>query len=258
MSKKEKKQTAQLDPFTKWAHKYGRLFVLAFCVYIMIVPLVMCAVYGVWPTFKQMLPGMIAILSINVPVCIAEVGSYTPILGSSCYLTFATGNLMNLKIPCALNAQKVAKVEQNTTEGDAISLISTCVSSIVTLVILFIGVLLIAPLKGVLENPYISTASNYLLPALFGCMTLGMIGRGSGKTYVKNKLLIMIVPAGIISVLTIMGIASTGMAGSLILVMIPVTILCARILWKLGVVIVMPNPNSSGGVEPAEKAEEAK
>ena len=258
MSKKEKKQTAQLDPFTKWAHKYGRLFVLAFCVYIMIVPLVMCAVYGVWPTFKQMLPGMIAILSINVPVCIAEVGSYTPILGSSCYLTFATGNLMNLKIPCALNAQKVAKVEQNTTEGDAISLISTCVSSIVTLVILFIGVLLIAPLKGVLENPYISTASNYLLPALFGCMTLGMIGRGSGKTYVKNKLLIMIVPAGIISVLTIMGIASTGMAGSLILVMIPVTILCARILWKLGVVKVLPNPNASGGVEPAEKAEEAK
>ena len=89
-------------------------------------------------------------------------------------------------------------------------------------------------------------------------MTLGMIGRGSGKTYVKNKLLIMIVPAGIISVLTIMGIASTGMAGILILVMIPVTILCARILWKLGVVKVLPNPNASGGVETAEKAEEAK
>ncbi|MDD7143043.1 MAG: hypothetical protein PUI73_04535 [bacterium] len=252
MSKKEKKQNAAIDAYTKNTHRTGRIFVLMFCVYIMVVPLVICAVYGVWPTFKQMLPGAIAILSINVPVCIAEVGSYTPILGSSCYLTFATGNLMNLKIPCALNAQKVAKVEQNTAEGDAIALISTCVSSIVTLIVLFIGVLLIAPLKGILQNEYFSTASNYLLPALFGCMTLGMIGRGNGPTYVKNKLLIMVVPAVLISILTVMGIASTGLAGILILVMIPVTILCARILWKLGIVKVLPNPNASGSKEASE------
>lgn len=246
MSKKEKKKSVTLDEYTKKTHKNGRLFVICFCIYILAVPLVMCAVYGVWPTFKQMLPGAIAILSINVPVCIAEVGSYTPILGSSCYLTFATGNLMNLKIPCALNAQKVAKVEQNTAEGDAVALLSTCVSSIVTLIVLFVGVLLIAPLKGILQNPYFSTASNYLLPALFGCMTLGMIGRGNGPTYVKNKLLIMVVPAVLISILTVMGIASTGLAGLLILVMIPVTILCAWILWKAGVVKVLQNPNASG------------
>lgn len=253
MKKKENTQVLTMDPFTKWAHKYGRLFMLLFCVYILAVPMIMCAVYGVWPTFTQMLPGAIAILSINIPVCIAEVGSYTPILGSSCYLTFATGNLMNLKIPCAINAQKVAKVEQNTTEGDAIALISTCVSSIVTLVILFVGVMLFAPLSGVLQNQYIATASNYLLPALFGCMTLGMMGRGNGKTYVKNKLLIMVVPALLISILTIMGIASTGFAGILILLMIPVTILCARILWKLGIVKVLPNPSAVSAEKPEEK-----
>lgn len=252
MSKKDKKLTVAVDPFTRSAHKTGRIFILAFCTYIFIVPLIVCAFYGVWPTFKQMLPGAVAILSVNVPVCIAEVGSYTPVLGSSSYLTFATGNLMNLKIPCALNAQKVAKVEQNTTEGDAIALISTCVSSIVTLIVLFIGVLLITPLTGILQNEYISTASNYLLPSLFGCMMLGMIGRGNGKTYVKNKLLIVVIPAVIVSVLTIMGIASTGMAGLLILVMIPVTILCARVLWKIGIVKVVPNPNASAGQEKAE------
>ena len=144
-------------------------------------------------------------------------------------------------------------MEQNTTEGDAIALISTCVSSIVTLVILFVGVMLFAPLSGVLQNKYISTASNYLLPALFGCMTLGMMGRGNGKTYVKNKLLIMVVPALLISILTIMGIASTGFAGILILLMIPVTILCARILWKLGIVKVLPNPSAVSAEKPEEK-----
>lgn len=241
MRKKDKNTVTTIDSFTKQAHKTGRIFILGFCVYIFIVPLIVCAFYGVWPTFRQMLPGAVAILSINVPVCIAEVGSYTPILGSSCYLTFATGNLMNLKIPCALNAQKVAKVEQNTVEGDAVALISTCVSSIVTLIVLFVGVVLITPLTGILQNEYIATASNYLLPSLFGCMILGMVGKGNGQTYVKNKMLIMVVPAILISALTLMGIASTGMAGLLILVMIPVTILCARILWKLGIVKVLPN-----------------
>ena len=36
-----------------------------------------------------------------------------------------------------------------------------------------------------------------------------------------------------------MGIASNGLAGYLLIVMIPVTILCARILWKKGVVKVV-------------------
>ena len=119
-----------------------------------------------------------------VPTGIAEVGSYTPILGSSSYLTFATGNLMNLKMPCVLNAQKIAKVEQSTPEGDAIALIATAVSSIVTIVVLAIG----------------------LIPAL------------------------------IVSALTIIGIASAGVASYLLIIMIPLTILCARILWKKGVI----------------------
>ena len=78
---------------------------------------------------------------------IAEIGSYTPILGYSSYLTFATGNLMNLKIHCVVNAQKLAKVESSTPEGDAISLIATAISSIVTIIILAVGLLLIVPLQ---------------------------------------------------------------------------------------------------------------
>ena len=131
MRKDKKASNALIDPFTRWAHKSGRLFMLGFLLYTFCIPFIICAVYGVWPSFKQILPGTVAILALMVPSSIAEVGSYTPILGSSCYLTFATGNLMNLKIPCAVEAQKIAKVEQHTTEGDAVALISTCVSSIV-------------------------------------------------------------------------------------------------------------------------------
>ena len=57
----------------------------------------------------------------------------------------------------------------------------------------------------------------------------------------KNKLLIIVVPAVLVSILAIMGIASSGMAGFLLLVMIPLSILCAWILWKKGIVKVLPN-----------------
>ena len=239
MAKKEKTKI-QLDPFTEWAHNSGRLFMILFTAYMVVIPIIVCAVYGCMPSFKMCLPGLIAILAIMGPSTVAEVASYTPILGASTYLTFVTGNVMNLKIPCILNAQRIANVEANTVEGDAISLIATAVSSAVTIIILMLGILLLNFIRPVLSSPAVVTASNYLLPALFGVMALGMLGNGNGKTKVKNHLLPGLIPAVIAAVLTILGIGSTGLAGFLIVVMIPITILCARILWKKGIVKVVP------------------
>ena len=241
MAKEKKvKEKVALDPFTEWAHKSGRIFMVLFIAYMLVIPFIVCTVYDCMPSFKMCLPGLIAITAIMGPASIAEVGSYTPILGSSTYLTFASGNVMNLKVPCIINAQQIAKVEPNTVEGDAVALIATAVSSAVTIIILAIGVVLLSFIKPVLENPYVVTASDYLLPALFGCMALGLLSSGNGKTKVKNHLLPALVPALLVTALTVLGIGSTGLAGILIIVMIPVTILCARILWKKGIVKVVP------------------
>ena len=241
MAKEKKvKEKVALDPFTEWAHKSGRVFMVLVIAYMLVIPFIVCTVYDCMPSFKMCLPGLIAITAIMGPASIAEVGSYTPILGSSTYLTFASGNVMNLKIPCIINAQQIAKVEPNTVEGDAIALIATAVSSAVTIIILAVGVVLLSFIKPVLENPYVVTASDYLLPALFGCMALGLLSSGNGKTKVKNHLLPALVPALLVTALTVLGIGSTGLAGILIIVMIPVTILCARILWKKGIVKVVP------------------
>ena len=215
---------------------------LAFLMYTFMIPIIMCTFYGVWPSWDLLLPGIISIVAIMLPTSIAEVASYTPVLGSSSYLTWATGNLMNLKVPCAIEAQKMARVEPNSTEGDCIALISTCVSSITTIVILALGMLLIVPLQGVMQNDFFKTASSYVLPALFGCMTLGIVGRGNTRTYVKNKLLAGAIPAVLVAVLTLMGWVTSGMAGYLLIVMIPISIGTARFFWKKGVIKVMPNP----------------
>lgn len=239
MSVKEKKNSALVDPFTEWAHKSGRIFMIIFTVYMIAMPFVICMVYDCMPSFAMCAPGLATILLIMAPMSVAEIGSYTPILGSSSYLTFASGNLMNLKMPCIINAQRIAKVEQSTVEGDAIALIATAVSSSVTILILALGMVLLVFIQPLLANEAFATASNYLLPALFGSMSLGLLG-GGGKTKIKNRLLPAAIPALIVSVLTILGIASSGIAGILMIVMIPVTLLCARIFWKKGVVKVVP------------------
>lgn len=244
MKKVDEKEKVQMDPFVKWAHRFGKTTLACFIVYMLLLPIIVCAVYGCFPDLKMVAPGLITILCIMVPTGIAEIGSYTPILGSSSYLTFATGNLMNLKIPCVVNAQKIAKVESSTPEGDAISLIATAVSSIVTIIVLAIGLVLVVPLQPILSNPAVATASNYILPALFGCMSLSLMGNGNSKTYVKNRLLCAVVPAILVSLLTIAGIASNGLAGYLLIIMIPITILCARILYKKGIVKVVTVENN--------------
>lgn len=236
MKKNTTKNNFEFDSFIKWAHKSGRIFIYCFIAYTVVIPIVICTVYNCFPSFASMAPGLISILTMMVPTSIMEIATYTPILGSSAYLTFATGNLINLKIPCALNAQKIAGVDGNTTEGDAIAIISTCVSSIVTIIVLAAGLILVIPLRGFLTSPTFQVASNYLLPALFGALVLGFISGSGGGTVIKNKLLCTIPAVVLVSVLSILGIAGTGMAGLFVVIAIPLSILTARILCKKGII----------------------
>ena len=77
-----------------------------FPVYTIVIPLVCCIVYGAWPSPAAILPAFVTLLMMLGVQAVLEAALYVPILGSSSYLTFITGNIMNLKIPCALNAQE--------------------------------------------------------------------------------------------------------------------------------------------------------
>ena len=89
--------------FNDWAHSFGRIGTVIALAYMIIMPVIVCTVFDCFPTdFASVLKGSIGIFALFVPVGIAEAISYTPILGSSCYLTFITGNIMNLKLPCVM------------------------------------------------------------------------------------------------------------------------------------------------------------
>ena len=90
---------------------------------------------------------------------------------------FVTGNLTNLKVPCALSAMEVAKVKPGTEEGELISTISIAVSSIVTTLIIFVGVLLLSQLQPVLESEALAPAFANILPSLFGALAVVFISK---------------------------------------------------------------------------------
>lgn len=236
------------DSFQAWAHKWGRVGTLIALLYMIAIPFVVLTFYDSMPSIGEVFNiSTMSILMIYIPVGFSEAISYTPILGASSYLTFITGNIMNLKLPCAVNAMKLAKKEPNTPEGEAISSVAVAVCSIMTIIILAIAALLSSWISPLFELPAVKTASNYLIPALFGSLTLGLFAStNSGKKVVKNGVMGVVPVIIIITVIALIariskGASLFGMVGFLILFMLPVAIISSRIMWKENIIQVVDN-----------------
>ena len=236
------------DSFQAWAHKWGRIGTLIALIYMIGLPFVVLSVYGCMPSLGEVINiGTISILMIYIPVGISEAISYTPILGASSYLTFITGNIMNLKLPVAVNAMKITKKEPNTPEGEAISSVAVAVSSIMTVIILALAALLSTWISPVFELPSVKTASNYLIPALFGSLTLGLFGStNTGKKVVKNGVMGVLPVIILVTVIALLvrissGGSLFGAIGFLILYMLPIANISSRIIWKKGIIKVVDN-----------------
>jgi hypothetical protein len=243
---KEKKTTQELDPFQAWAHKWGRVGTLIALIYMIALPFIVLGYYGCIPSVGEVINiSTISILLIYIPVGISEAISYTPILGASSYLTFITGNIMNLKLPVAVNAMKISGKEPNTPEGEAIASVGVAVSSIMTIIILALAALLSTWISPVFELPAVKTASNYIIPALFGSLTLGLFSStNSGDKVVKNGIMGVLPVIVIVTILSIVvrvtsGSSLFGAVGFLILFMLPIAIISSRIMWKKGIIQVV-------------------
>ncbi|WP_075718164.1 hypothetical protein [Roseburia sp. 499] len=244
--KKENTNAQTMDSFQTWSHKWGRIGTLIALIYMVAVPFIVLGYYGCIPSLGEVFNlSTISILMIYIPVGISEALSYTPILGSSSYLTFITGNIMNLKLPVAVNAMKIAKKEANTPEGEAVASVGVAVSSIMTIVILALAALLSTWISPIFELPAVKTASNYIIPALFGSLALGLFSNtSSGSKVVKNGVMGVLPVLVIVSVLALVvrftsGSSLFGMVGFLILFMLPIAIISSRIMWKKGIIKVV-------------------
>ena len=205
-------------------HKMGRVWILSALALLLAVPAAICLYYNAWPPIGGVLKGLLSIVPIFWTVGVIEVFTYVPMLGTGgSYLGFVTGNLANLKVPCALNSMDRAGVQPGTEEGEVISTLAIATSSIVTTLIIALGVLLLSQITPVLESPVLKPAFENILPALFGAL---------GVVFVSKDWKIAIAPLTVMVALFLL-VPSLGSAvGILVPVGALIAIGVARILYK--------------------------
>ena len=136
-----------MEQFNNKTHIYGRFWIITALVGFIMIPLAISAHFDAFPSASAVFKGLAPIALLFYPTAVIEVVTYTPLLGSGAtYLSFVTGNITNLKLPCALSAMDSANVRANSDEGEILSTIAVATSSIVTTIILALGVLLFSPI----------------------------------------------------------------------------------------------------------------
>lgn len=230
------------DSYMDSVHRLGRIGSLGAIAFMIGIPTFISYYYNIWPNINEVLLVSSGLLALFIPLAISEVISYMPILGSASYITFITGNVMNLKIPVALNATEISGATQGTEESDVITTMAIAVSSIVTMIIISLGVLLLVPLAPLFSMPVVQTATTYMLPALFGGMFLPMLlNNKAGEYTVKRKLLPTLLPLILVVIVNVFIFPLKGFEGIAMIVVIPLTILMARILYKKKIVTMKLN-----------------
>lgn len=218
---KENKQISYMDS----VHRDGRIWSFSIMALMILYPIALMLLFGAMPDGKGLLMGLVATAPMYWAVGIVETFTYIPMLGAGgSYISFITGNISNLKLPCAISAMEQMGVKANSEEGEVISTIAIAVSSIVTTVIIIIGVILIVPLTPVLNAPVLAPAFAQILPALFG---------GLGVVFISRNWKIAIAPIALMMILFVFVPAlDSGTVGIMVPVGVLLTLLEARVMYK--------------------------
>lgn len=214
----------QKDYFDK-VHKWGILWNIGALLTLLCIPVAICSYLGAWPEIDALLSIMPKLMGLYWLTAIVEVITYVPLLGpGGAYLSFVTGNITNLKLPCGLKAMEQAKVRANTEEGEVISTIAISISAITTTVIIAVGVLAFGATGSLqlLTEGTLAPAFEYVLPALFGALAAG---------YILKHWKVMIAPF-VVGVLFLAFVDPTMGAGTLMFITIVAAVIGVLILNK--------------------------
>ena len=188
-------KTEIFEKYNNRTHVLGRTVCSITLVLLLGAPFVMGMHLGAMPNLPAAGKAFLAVGIVWFVSCIAEYLVYTPMLGAGGgYLAFITGNLINMKIPCAVNARDIVGAKTGTPENEIISTLSIATASLVTILVLAVGVALLIPLQPVLQDPALQAAFDNVVPALFGAMAY---------KYFRNNLKIALIPLAVMSLLFI-------------------------------------------------------
>lgn len=230
-------------------HRIGYWITWAAIAIFVCVPLILSITNGIYPSFSDLLLACGGICAIFIPTGIAEMFAEVPVMGSSYYVSCVTGNILNLKLPAAMNALKIADVKSGTEVADAITGVAVAVSSMVTLVMLAITCTLLTPLQPFFSSPAVTVAAGNVLPALFGCLAIGNIGNDMGAgIYSKKRILGSVLPFVLCIILFMIDPDFyNSWQGVIMMVCIPLVYFPTKVLYKKGIIkVFLPGEHVDG------------
>jgi hypothetical protein len=215
-----------MNDYLNKTDKYGKIWIWTAAFVILMIPVVMCIAYSAWPPIIPMLKGLLGVAPMFWTVGVIEVITYTPMLGTGgTYLGFVTGNITSIKAPAALTAMENMGVQADSEEGEVVSTIAIATSSIVTTLIIALGVALLTLISPILNSPVLQPAFDNILPALFG---------GLGIVYISKNWKLSIAPLVFMVTLFLIAPGLAGAVGVLVPVGIIITLGAGRIMYKKG------------------------
>ena len=208
--KKTAANQAAYEQYLKATHSLGRVLTVAVLLLLLAAPFAIGLYLGSMPNLGAAAKAFLGVGLVYLVSGIVEYLIYVPMLGAGgSYLAFITGNLINMKIPCAINARDIVGVKSGTPENEIVATLSIATSSLVTILVLAVGVALMIPLQPVLQSPVLQPAFENVVPALFGAMAC--------KYYRANRVIALIV----LGVMSLLFIFVPSLIGSTSMMVIP-------------------------------------
>ncbi|MBR0414089.1 MAG: hypothetical protein IJI67_03350 [Clostridia bacterium] len=210
-------------------HTWGRIWTVAALIIFLLVPVAFSIHLNAWPKAEYFLKGLASVAIIFYPTAFIEVVSYAPLLGAAgTYMSFVTGNIANLKLPCTMSALETSGYSVSSEEGEVISTIAVAVSAMVTTIIIALGVLLMS-VTGVIQKITSPSSPLYpafqqILPCLFGAI---------GAVYFYKYWKITLAPLAVI--LALLAFNGGMQVGILIPVSVIVALVATHLMYKKGV-----------------------
>lgn len=213
------------EKYINTLHKHGKRFMIVSSLLMLAVPFVFSLIHNAWPTLELIKVGFMTVGAIYIPIGIIETINYAPMLGvGATYISHVTGNISNMKLPASLSAMKQANVEPGSDEAEIISTLAVASSSIVTILIILVGVLLLLPYLSVIDQ-YLGTVTDYLVPAIFGAL---------GFVFIVRHWKLVIIPMSVMLALFYFVIKDPTIQPVFVPVASLLSLVTARIMYKKG------------------------
>lgn len=150
--------------------KYGRITNLLAVFFSFIPAIVLYVGYDVFPGVQNILSGWALIASIYLVYAVVEPISYFPVLGlPGTYLSFLSGNIGNMRVPCSAIAQEALGVTPGTKKAELVSTLGIIGSIITNMIVVTIAAIGGAALMNSFP-PIVIEAFSYVSPAIFGAI----------------------------------------------------------------------------------------